>query len=295
MAVVFIVAAIFFASIEPLIVKFGYNSFVLNPFFVIFFKHLVGGIVVIPLTSFLGNKFRFLGIAEILEIFKVSFLLLFTTSMMIISLKFIPAVVMLTIFTSTPAFVSIINFLKGRERVTVFFWIGFFIAFLGIMLLLDVFNRVFLIDGEFFLGVLLAYSGVLASSLYRTTLDDLTAKYTPIVVSTYIFLINSFVVSLLFLIFLFMGKIGFEMVTKEVYIGIYGGMAGVLANISFLYALNILGSTKVSILNMLQQPTIILLSSIFLKEKLMFSQIVGIILVLIGVNLAVRKVISQKK
>ena len=68
--------------------------------------------------------------------------------------------------------------------------------------------------------------------------------------------------------------------------GIYGGISGSIANIAFLYALNILGSTNVSLLNMLNQPTVILLSAIILKEKLSIYQIIGIILTILGINIA---------
>ncbi len=286
MGALFVILAIFLASIEPIIVKYGYNHSNINPITIIFFKNLVGGILIIPLTTLIGNKFKLLELKDIINISRVSLLLLFTTSMMIISLKFIPAVIMLTIFTSTPAFVSIINSIKGKEKTDTVFWLGFLLAFFGITLLLDIYSNSFAVNIKFLVGCLLAFLGVLSSSLYRTTLDELTNKYTPIVVSTYIFLINSFLVLTIFSIF---NK--FFIFTKEGFVvGLYGGIAGTLANISFLYALNILGSTKVSLLNMFQQPTIILLSSIILKEFLKINQIIGIILVIIGVNLAIKRI-----
>lgn len=286
MGALFVIFAIFLASIEPIIVKYGYNHSNINPITVIFFKNLLGGILIIPLTTLIGSKFKLLELRDIINISKVSLLLLFTTSMMIISLKFIPAVIMLTIFTSTPAFVSIINSIKEKEKTDTVFWLGFLLAFFGITLLLDIYSNNFAVNNKFLVGCFLAFLGVLSSSFYRTTLDELTNKYTPIVVSTYIFLINSFLVLVIFGIF---NK--FFIFTKEGFVvGLYGGIAGSLANISFLYALNILGSTKVSLLNMFQQPTIILLSSIILKEFLKTNQIIGIILVIIGVNLAIKRI-----
>ncbi|MCS6954859.1 MAG: DMT family transporter [Candidatus Calescibacterium sp.] len=290
MGSIFVILAIFLASIEPIIVKFGYNSSNIDPLSIILFKNVIGGLIIVPLTTLLGNRFKILNLHEILSISRVSVLLLFTTSMMIVSLKFIPAVVMLTIFTSTPAFVSIINHIKGKERTDVMFWSGFLTAFIGITLLLDIYSKDFVFNMKFFFGILLAFCGVLSSSFYRTTLDELTNKYTPIVVSTYIFLINSILITIFFIIF----NPLFDFNQQGVMIGIYGGIAGTLANISFLYALNILGSTKVSVLNMLQQPTVIILSSIVLKENLSIHQILGIALVLIGVNLAVKKIIKIK-
>ncbi|MCS7165285.1 MAG: DMT family transporter [Candidatus Calescibacterium sp.] len=288
MGTVFILIAIFLVSVEPIIVKSAYNSQNINPFSIILFKNLIGGLIIIPLITILGNKLKILKLSQIFDISRASVLLLFTTSMMIISLKFIPAVVMLTIFTSTPAFVSLINSIKGKEKTDWIFWIGFSMAFIGITLLLDIYSKKFSIDSNFFFGVLFAFLGVLSSSLYRTNLDDLTNRYTPIVVSTYIFLLNSIIVGICYIFF----SRWIEIESISMMIGIYGGVAGALANVSFLYALSILGSTKVSILNMLQQPTIIILSSIILKEYLSIQQIIGIVLVLLGINLAIKRIIK---
>lgn len=286
MAIVFMISAILFASIEPIIIKFGYNSTNLDPLYIIVFKNIIGGVVIIPLTTLLGNRFKILNVRDIFNIAYASVLLFFTTSMIILSLKFIPASIMLTIFTTTPAFVSIINNIRGREKNAFGFWIGFSLSFIGIFLLLDVFYRVKNFDLNFFIGVFLAFLGVFSSSFYRIRLEELTKEYTAIVVSTYIFLVNCL---LAFIFGIILGVI-FDFRFPEVYIGIYGGIAGALANISFVYALSILGSTKVSVLNMLQQPTIIVLSSILLKENLKYYQFLGIVLVLFGVNLAVRKI-----
>lgn len=292
MGIFFILLSIFLASMEPIIVKIGYGTIKADPLSIILFKNLVAGVVIIPLTTLLGSKFKVLSFRDILKICRVSLLLLFTTSMIIISLKYIPAYVMLTIFTSTPAFVTIINSLKGKERVDFIFWIGFIMAFLGITLLLDLYSKFnnggIVWSSEFGFGILLAFLGVLSSSLYRTTLDDLTRIYSPILVSTYIFLINSLFVFLCsFILYMFYPL---ELSKEGMFIGLYGGIVGSMANISFLYALNLLGSTKVSILNMLQQPTIIILSVILLKEKLVFSQIIGIILVILGINISLKKI-----
>ncbi|MEN3015024.1 MAG: DMT family transporter [bacterium] len=295
MSIGWVIFSIAMASLEPIIVKFFYNQHQLNPFEIIIFKNLFAGIVIIPLIYLLGFKIRVLAITDILNISRVSFLLLFTTSAMIISLKYIPAFVMLTIFSSNPAFVTMINQLKGKNTVDSVFWIGFLIAFIGICLLLEIYNINLHFSLNFFLGVVICFMGVLSSGLYRTTLDELTHRYTPIVVSCYIFLIN------LIFICIFLGGYYLSSIMSliespdiiggyEVWVGIYGGIAGALANIAFLYALNLLGSTKVSILNMLQQPTIILLSVILLNEKINAYQIIGILLVILGVNIAIRRI-----
>jgi len=286
-----IILAVLSASIEPIIVKLGYNNLKnINPLEIIVVKNLVGSFIFIIITIFnyfILKKFRLLKLKEILEITKVAFLLLFTTSMTIVSLKFIPAIIMLTIYATTPLFVALANSLiKKTEKIDIKFFIGFVLALIGVSLTISLykFSLLNLTKSSNLLGIFLAFLGVLSSTTYRTTLDYLTNKYTPFVVSNYIFLINGIFIFLF--VFLFVFK---DLQLGSILIGIYGGIAGSIANIAFLYALNILGSTNVSLLNMLNQPTVILLSAIILKENLSLYQIVGIVLTIVGINIAKRQ------
>lgn len=286
-----IILAVLSASIEPIIVKLGYNNFKnINPLEIIVVKNLVGSFIFIIITIFnyfILKKFRLLKLKEILEISKVAFLLLFTTSMTIVSLKFIPAIIMLTIYATTPLFVALANSLiKKTEKIDIKFFIGFVLALIGVSLTIGLykFSLLNLKGSSNLLGIFLAFLGVLSSTTYRTTLDYLTNKYTPFVVSNYIFLINGIFIFLFVFPFVFK-----DLQLGSILIGIYGGIAGSIANIAFLYALNILGSTNVSLLNMLNQPAVILLSAIILKEKLSLYQIVGIVLTIVGINIAKRQ------
>jgi len=286
-----IILAVLSASIEPIIVKLGYNNFKnINPLEIIVVKNLVGSFIFIIITIFnyfILKKFRLLKLKEILEISKVAFLLLFTTSMTIVSLKFIPAIIMLTIYATTPLFVALANSLiKKTEKIDIKFFIGFVLALIGVSLTIGLykFSLLNLTRSSNLLGIFLAFLGVLSSTTYRTTLDYLTNKYTPFVVSNYIFLINGIFIFLFVFPFVFK-----DLQLGSILVGIYGGIAGSIANIAFLYALNILGSTNVSLLNMLNQPTVILLSAIILKENLYLYQIVGIVLTIVGINIAKRK------
>ncbi len=285
-----IVLAVFTASIEPIIIKIGYNNFKnLNPLEIIVVKNLISFVIFSGITLFkyfITKNFKILKLNDILLVLRVSILLLFTTSMTIISLNFIPAIIMLTIYSITPLFVALTNSLiKKTETIGFKFFVGFILAFIGVSLTIGLYDLLFNLNGEInFLGIFLAFLGVLSSTIYRTTLDYLTHKYTPFVVSNYIFLINGLVILLFVFPFIFNHlKLG------SVLVGIYGGISGSIANIAFLYALNVLGSTNVSLLNMLNQPTVILLSAIILKEKLTIYQIIGIFLTILGIAIAKNK------
>ena len=276
------------ASIEPIIVKIGYNNFKnINPIHIIIIKNLIGFSIFLLISLynyFIKKNFKLLNFKDIIAISKVSVLLLFTTSMMIISLKFIPAVIMLTIFSTTPLFVSFTNsFIKKVENLEIKFFIGFILAFIGVTLTIRLYDFMFslnTLNNINFIGILIAFLGVLSSTIYRTTLDELTNKFSSFTVSIYIFLINGLVI---LSIFPFVFK---DLGLGSFIVGFYGGVSGSIANVAFLYALSILGSTKVSILNMLNQPTVIFLSALILKEKLYTPQLIGIFLTIIGVLIA---------
>lgn len=290
MKTIIIILAILSASIEPIIVKLGYNNFKnINPIEIIVIKNLVSFLIFCIITFFnyfITKEFKILEFKDILSILKVSFLLLFTTSMSIISLKYIPAVIMLTLYTTTPLFVALTNSLiKKTESISFKFFMGFILAFLGVNLTIGLYDVIFNLGNKInLLGVFFVFLGVLSSTIYRTTLDYLTNKYNPFIVSNYIFLINGIIVILF--IFPFFVK---DLKLGSFLVGLYGGISGVMANIAFLYAISILGSTKVSLFNMLNQPSIILISAFVLKEKLSIYQILGILLTLLGINIAIKK------
>jgi drug/metabolite transporter (DMT)-like permease len=64
------------------------------------------------------------------------------------------------------------------------------------------------------------------------------------------------------------------------------GITAALANLAFLWAISQLGSTRMSIIAMLQRPLIILISAFVLKEDLNAYQICGTVLILLGIYLA---------
>jgi drug/metabolite transporter (DMT)-like permease len=75
--------------------------------------------------------------------------------------------------------------------------------------------------------------------------------------------------------------------------GVWIGFTASIANVAFLLLLSLLGSTRVSIVYMLQRPLVVLLAAPILHEPLHWYQILGIALVFYGVHLAkVEKTVS---
>jgi drug/metabolite transporter (DMT)-like permease len=265
-----IVLVLFGASIEPILVKFGYRGLV-TPFQLFFLKTSFSLLFILPFL----RKWKWIGIKKAGQIASVSLQLLFTSGMTILSLKYLPAVMVITILTTTPALVALVNQKLGRDVLNAKFWLGFLLAFAGVALTLEFHSLLWQLQ-----GLACVMAAVVSSVIYRTRMESLTQAVPPMLVSIYVFLINGIVALLVFSPFV--GQI-----PKDAWpIGAWMGAAAAIANIAFLYAIYRLGSTRVSVITMLERPTVIILAAILLKEAMTPIQIAGIVMVLIGTQLA---------
>lgn len=275
-AAVWLLLALTGASIEPILVKTGYKLAV-SPVQLLLIKNLVGALAILPLT----RTFRWVGVSGLRKIAPVSLLLMVTFACNYASLVFLPAVAVITLVTTTPAVVALVNQARGLERLTTRFWTGFALCFLGVILTVGVFH-----PGSagwssyWWLGLLTAFGQIVSSTIYRTRMETVTREFKPVLVSSYIFLING-LVSLIVL-----GPFAGHLPLGALPIGIWTGLAAAVANVAFLTALHLVGSTNISIFNMLQRPLVIVAASLFLHEAMSLVQWIGVAMVLVGVPLA---------
>jgi len=258
------------ASIEPIIVKLGYNASC-TPFQLLAIKNIVAAIVVLPVT----RVWRWVGIKGIVRIASVSSLLLLNNLFVLMSLQSLHAVTVVTLLASTPALVALTNQWLGREKLNWKFWLGFVLCISGVALTVELGSI-----GLASAGIGYVALAILCSALYRVRMEDVTAEISPLVVSNYIFLINA-VLTCIFLVPL----IG-NLPQTAWPIGMWMGLAGAIANVAFLMALFLVGSTRISIITMLQPPVVIIAASLILKEPLTAMQIAGIGMVMLGIYLA---------
>lgn len=265
-----VVVAILSASIEPIVVKLGYEQ-QLQPMHLLIVKTIIGSMLILPLT----RTHRWVGFKNLGRIAVLALLLLTTSALSIFALKHISAVLVITIITTTPAFVAICNQIIGRDELTVKFWIGFALCFTGVCLGLDWSSL-----SMNMLGFLLIFGAVITSTTYRVTMEGAANRFSPALISTYMFFINGALVAIF--LYPFAGKIP----DAAWHIGAWMGLASACANVAFLFALHLLGSTRISIINILQRPAIIIAAAIILREPLTILQGIGVALVLIGVQMA---------
>ncbi len=274
-----ILLALLSASLEPIVAKLGYKQGI-DPVQLLFLKNLFALVAILPVTSFAARgkeRWRWIGARGVATVASVSLLLMVTNACSLVAVKMMPAITVITLMTTTPAFVALLNQWQGRERLTGKFWAGLAMCVLGVAMSMNLFQESLGLERW---GLLAIAISILSSTVYRTRMETVTKQFPPILVSTYIFLING-TVSLLFIF------PALDPIPAQGYgLGVWLGAAAAIANVAFLYALAIVGSTNMSVFNLLQRPIVLVVAAFVLREPLTAVQLAGTVLILVGVRLA---------
>lgn len=256
------------ASVEPIVAKFAFKDQI-TAIQLIVLKAGLGGAVLFP---FIFTKL--LDRATLLRLVPVGILLFATNSLTLFALSQISVVLLITIVTTTPALVGIANSILGRDELSRKYWLGFVLCFVGIVMTLE--YRDLAVNTW---GLVSAFAAALSSTIYRVRMEIICEKQAPVEAAG----ITYFVQGLITLAFL---PFAMPFPKESFYFGAWIGISAALANIAFVSALNLVGSTRVSVLTMIQRPLLIVAAAMFLKESVNTYQIVGIILVMVGIQLA---------
>lgn len=270
-----VLLALLAASIEPILVKLGYRGTV-TPLQLLVLKNVVAALVILPLT----RHFRLVHYTDALRIGSVSILLLITNGLTLYALKYISAVEVITIVTTTPAIVAMVNWALGRDILTWRFWAGFALCFIGVLLTIDIFGSRSAAFSHSWVGYLAIIGAVVSSTVYRVRMESLTKDFAPALISTWIFWINALVA----IVFIWPFQEPFP--KESLSIGIWIGLAAAAANVAFLWAIKLVGSTNMSIFNLLQRPLVIVAAAFILSDPLSLIQWLGVICVFVGIPLA---------
>jgi drug/metabolite transporter (DMT)-like permease len=273
-------------ALEPVMAKYGYRgNLQATPLF--FARNLVAALVLLPIVLRGAEPWNSKTIKEILP---ASLLLMLTGFCTLLALSYMSAVTVITVVTTTPAVVALINQKMGRDKLAKYFWPGFFLCFVGVLMSLD-----FTSLSSSPLGIIAVLIAVFSSSIYRVRMELLTDKFSPAWTSAVCFaLIGVFSAFLFVLKSATSGSLPLPSVESLPWcFGI--GVAAALANVSFVTALNQVGSTRISIITMLQRPLLILFAALVLQEQATLIQILGIILVVIGMNYAKVERIAEEE
>lgn len=280
---VWLLAALLAASVEPVLVKLGYRAHA-TPWQLLVLKNLVAAVVILPLTQSL----RWIGLTRLLQVARVAVLLMLTNALSLTALTRIPAVTQMTVVATTPALVAIVSERRGRAALGARFWGAFALCFGGLLLTLDAFRPGAMKADA--LGLALAFGAVASSTVYRTLLEDLTAKVPAREVSSWVFFVNAA------LALVFVAPWAGLPPRVAWAVGGFIGLAGALANVAFVEAMARLGATRLSVFTLLQRPLVMVIAAVALEEPMHALQIAGIACVLVGVRFAqpARKLAPQE-
>jgi drug/metabolite transporter (DMT)-like permease len=268
--------ALLAASIEPLIVKSGYQSGA-NPMSLLAWKLVLGPFFLGPLMGKLRKlpAHRRGPLIWIGLCFTLHYLLVY------LALARVSASVLVTGLASTPIWVALVNQLRLGEKPGAGFWFWLVVCSFGVLLSLDLISTT---DIRFDpLGLAFCAGAVTSSVFYRLLVDHLTVNLEPLAVSAAIFAISGFAGGILLP---WTGPMGPQGYLSAAWMA----FAGAAANVAFVHSIKFIGSTRMSVLTLLQRPIVIVLAAILLQERLTLSQFAGVALVLLGARFSkVRK------
>jgi drug/metabolite transporter (DMT)-like permease len=235
-------------------------------------KNIAAAIVLSP--ALLKLRKQDFAMNSLVKIFPVSMLLMTTGLCTLVALQYLPAATVITVVTTTPAVVALINQRLGRDILGNKFWLGFWLCFVGVLMSLDF--RSFSVNP---IGLLCVFTAVVSSSIYRVRLEVLTNEYSPLIASSFMCFFIGIVTSIFFA-----PQIIAPLSANTIYVGVWIGITAAAANVAFITALHRVGATRISMITMLQRPLLIIGAALFLKEHLTIIEIVGIVLVMVGMN-----------
>lgn len=269
---IWVMGALLAASIEPIIVKFGFRGH-LSPWHLFILKSVFAALLCSAVC--LLFKLKLANREQFRKLLLPSLLLIGTNLFTMFALYYISAVTVITVVTTTPALVAVLNQRLGRDQLDRLFWPGFWLSFLGVLLSIELSQ--FMVQP---LGLLLMFGAVITSSFYRVQMERLTDEISPAVASACTMAVGAIFSLAIILPF------NFDMPANAWYFGIWIGIAAGLANIAFLYAINTVGATRISVITMLQRPLLIVAAALLLKEPVTIPQMIGIVLVIAGTGMA---------
>lgn len=191
------------------------------------------------------------------------------------SVKFIPASLAVLLFYTYPVFVALLSSLVIKEMLTAQIFSSIGLATIGLIMVLGTsFNNI----NSY--GVMLAFGAALVYSVY-IVLGNRVVKQLPVMVT------SAFVTLFASISYLVVGISTFNIkldLTVEAWMAVAGValFSTILAIFTFFRGIELIGSTKASILSMIEPLVTIAFSALLFYERLSLLQVLGGIFVLLS-------------
>lgn len=267
-----VIVALLAASLEPLLVKIGFGRGY-SLLSLLFFRTIVAG-----LTAFLFTKKRlWLGWVQLGKVAPLALLLFIVNCATLFALQYINVSSIVIIAATIPLFVALTNQWLGRDSLQKTFWFGFATSFSGVCLSMGLLDKQPMFTLISSLALIIT---VCCSTTYRVYMESVTQVIAPSQITFTIFTMNA-LMALVALPF-FPEALEWQALS----IATWTGIIAAIANITFISAIRLVGSTRMSIIDMLQRPLVMIAAVFILDEALSTWQIIGCLLTLLGTGLA---------
>jgi drug/metabolite transporter (DMT)-like permease len=245
--------ALFTGSIEPIAAKVGFHADA-SPWQVQLARSTVAALVIVPITRQLGWLPR----ASVPRLVLAASLLFTTTTSMLFALSRLDVAEVIAILSITPATVAIASKWRDPRALGGRFALGVVLSIAGVVVTTGAYRGA--LDDA--LGIACVCGSVASSTMYRLTIEKLTATSPPALVSTWVYLVH--------------GVIALSLLTPAVGMppaaawtaGLWTGIAAAISNVAFVAALAGLGAPRASVIMLLQRPIIVIAAALLLGEPL---------------------------
>ena len=193
------------------------------------------------------------------------------------------------ISSTAPAIVCIIGVLFLKEKINIKNIFSILFSILGILLLLTNGEISSLLKIEFNKGDLIILGAVISNGLYIIGAKKVLKKYSSTKILTYLFLFTSLILlpSVYFERNLYLiSNVSFKAIISLIYMGIFSSLFAFLLQ---QQGIKKIGPVKASVYTNLIPIYSIILSSIILKERISFIQIISMILVILAIMISIEK------
>jgi len=183
-----------------------------------------------------------------------------------------------------PVFTPIFAYIFLREQLTIFNYVGIFVSFLGILMMLVTSNFTLATSLS---GILLLFSAVFSAIFYSIFLLKLASKYNPLTLITYQNIIGLVLFLPIFLIFESRGflqvDLSAELIWSLLSLAVF---ASSLAFILFATVIKRLGVSRANVYSNMIPVFTAVFSFFIIGEQFTTRKIIGILIVICGVFLA---------
>lgn len=262
-----VLVALTAACVEPIAVKLGYRA-AATPWQTLLVRNAIAALVILPLTR--GPKR--VPLREGARLVAAGALLFCTSLLTLFALARLTVAVVISIVSLTPVVVT----LASRRAVGARFAAGVACGVAGAALATLATNNpsARAIDP---VGLACAIGAVATSTIYRLTLEKVTAKHAPPVVSAWVFATCGLLTLVLVAPFAGLPP------AAAWWAGGWTGVAAAIANVTFVAVVRALGAARASLVMLLQRPLVVTIAWAWLGERPGVLEVAGVGLVLFGV------------